>query len=174
MKNLTLVGLFSILSLLVMVLTFTTTIYGQEGNSTVSEEPKFFFIQHANSGGISEINSTVYSLELNNVSDKTIMFSDRPERIVKSMSTLDFIGNWSVGEDSYAIDSPNAVLVVDESEKQDTAILKLFKPVYDMDKKTLKYATTPDNATSIELLKEFGQGTIVIDQKVCSNKCLGL
>jgi len=43
---------------------------------------------------ISEINETAYSLELNDVSDKTILFSDRPDRIVKTTSTLDFIGNW--------------------------------------------------------------------------------
>ena len=101
---------------------------------------------------------------MNDVSYKTILFSDRPDRIVKPVSTTDFIGDWSTGEDSFAVNPPNAVLVVDEQEgKQDVAIVELFTPIYDSDKMTLKYEVTPDNATSIDLPEEFGQTTIVID-----------
>ena len=132
---------------------------------TNSGQPKFFAIQHAQSGSISEINETSYSLELNEVSDKTILFSDRPDRIVMSESTSDFIGNWSVGENSFAEDAPNAVLVLDkqEGQPQDTVIIALFNPVYDPDKKALKYEITADNATSMEMPVELGQTTIVID-----------
>ena len=94
---------------------------------------------------------------------RTILFSDRPDRIVKSVSTIDFIGNWSTGADSFAVDAPNAVLIVDESEKQDIAIIELFSPIYDSDKKTLKYKVTLDNATSIEIPSEFGQTTMILD-----------
>ena len=133
-------------------------------NQTTDRLPKFFAIQQAQSGSISEINETAYTLELHNVSDKTILFSDRPDRIVKSTSTSDFIGSWTIGEDSFAVDTPNAVLVVDEKEvMQDVAIIELFNPVYDSDKKALKYEATPDNATSVELQSEFGQTTLVID-----------
>ena len=34
-------------------------------------------------------------LELNEVYDKTILFSDRPDRIVKSVGEFNFIENWS-------------------------------------------------------------------------------
>ena len=125
---------------------------------------KFFAIQHASSGSISEINETTYSLELNDISDKTILFSERPDRIVKSVSTSDFVGNWSTGIDSFVADAPNAVLVVDEQKGiQDIRIIELFNPVYDSGKKTLKYNIIPDNATSIELPNEFGLTTIMID-----------
>ena len=71
---------------------------------------------------------------MNDASDKTILFSDRPDRIVTSVSTIDFIGNWSTGEDSFAVDTPNAVLVVDEQEVgQDVIIVELFNPIYDSD-----------------------------------------
>ena len=40
--------------------------YGQEENTT-DHVPKFFAIQHAQSGSIYEINETAYSLELNDV-----------------------------------------------------------------------------------------------------------
>lgn len=142
--------LLSSLSFLVIG-TLTTIVYAQGENTTDAEEPKFFAIQHAQSGSISEINTTAYSLELNDLSDKTIFFSDRPDRIVKTISTSNYIGNWTTGEDSFSIDAPNAVLVVDESEKQDNPIIELFNPIYGIDKKTLKYKVTPDNATYIEL-----------------------
>ena len=127
-NNINLVTLLSAVSILVAVNSLHS-VYAQE-NMTDLKEPKFFAIQHANSGSLSEINETAYSLELNDVSDKTILFSDRPDRIVKSISTLDFIGNWSTGEDNFAVDPPNAVLVVDEQEgKQDVAIVELFAPI---------------------------------------------
>jgi len=54
-------------------------------------------------------------------------------------------------------------LVVDEiEEQQDTAIVELFNPIYDLDKNSIKYQTTPDNATSIDLPSEFGQTTLLI------------
>ncbi|MGD1838140.1 MAG: hypothetical protein ACPKPY_08800 [Nitrososphaeraceae archaeon] len=106
----------------------------------------------------------LHILELNEVSDKTILFSDRPDRIVTSVNTSNFIGNWSVGKNSYTVDAPNAVLVVDEQEgQQDVAIIELFNPIYDSTNKALKYDVTPDNATFIDLPSEFGQSTIVID-----------
>ena len=142
-------------TLSILVVATLNSLYAQ-GNTTESDIPKLFAIQHANSGSISEINENAYSLELNDVSDKTILFSDRHDRIVISVSTSDFIGNWSTGEDSFANDAPNAVLIIDESEKQDIAIIELFNPVYDSDKKTLKYDVTPDNTTSIELHEGFG------------------
>ena len=161
MKFLTLVMLLST-PLVITTATSSDSVYAQE--NVTEHVPKFFAIQHANSGSLSNINQTAYSLELNDVSDKTILFSDRPDRIVTSVSTADFIGNWSTGEDSFAVDAPNAILVVDEIEgQQDVTIIELFNPVYDVDKKSLKYNITPDNATSIQLPNKFGQTTIVID-----------
>ncbi|MDN5867548.1 MAG: hypothetical protein L0H55_09130, partial [Candidatus Nitrosocosmicus sp.] len=105
-----------ILSTLVFVLVFST-IHGQvyaqiEENVTSSSEPSFQFIQSAQSGSLSQINDTTYSLELNDVADKTISYSDRPCRIVESLYTSEFVGNWSNSKDSFAIDPPNAALVV--------------------------------------------------------------
>ena len=126
--------------------------------------PEFIGIQHSLSGVISEINSTAYSLELNDVSDKTILFAERPDRLVASITTSDFIENWSIGKDNFVVDPPNAILVINEKEKQqDIVILGLFNPVYDSDNKILKYVIPLDNATSTELPNEFGKSTLVID-----------
>ncbi|MGD1837442.1 MAG: hypothetical protein ACPKPY_05225 [Nitrososphaeraceae archaeon] len=160
-NNFVLTILFLTLSIL-LVGTSLNSIYAQE-NMTDVEEPKFFAIQHAQSGSISEINETAYSLQLNDVSDKTILFSDRPDRIVTSVSTSDFIGNWATGEDSYSTDAPNAALIIDELERQDIAILELFNPVYDSEKKSLTYEVTPVNTISMKLTGEFEHTTLVID-----------
>ena len=139
------------------------SVYAQE-NTTDTEEPKFFAIQHAQSGSISEINATAYSLELNDVSDKTILFSDRPDRIVTSINTADYIGNWSKGEDSFSVDAPNAVLIVDEQEeKQDETIIEIFDPIYERDSRILKYNFVLLNTTTSMDLFNFGSSTLLID-----------
>ncbi|HJU78592.1 MAG TPA: hypothetical protein VJ599_03385 [Nitrososphaeraceae archaeon] len=119
--------LFSKLPVLVILISLpsTSTLEAQE-NATESNAPKFIAIQHAEYGSINAINATSYSLELNNVSDKTILFSDRPDRIVSSVTTDDFIGNWSVGSDSFTVDPPNAVLVKDDMEDQNDIIIELL------------------------------------------------
>jgi len=162
MKNNFSIPIFLSVISIIVIAASSSTVYAQE-NMIDADKPKFFAIQQAQSGSISKINETAYSLELNDVSDKTILFSDRPDRIVKTEITTNFIGNWSTGVDSFAVDVPNAVLIVDESEKQDDAILELFTPNYDSNKKTLKYDVIPDNSTSIDLPSEFGQITLIID-----------
>ncbi|MGD1838027.1 MAG: hypothetical protein ACPKPY_08225, partial [Nitrososphaeraceae archaeon] len=138
-------------------------------SKTADHIPKFLAVQHAQSGSISEINETAYLLELNDVSEKTVLFSDRPDRIVTSENTSDFIGNWSIGSNSFAIDAPNTIIVTDvDSNEQDVAIIELFNPVYDSDKKTLMYEVTLDNTTSYNLSGEFGQTTLILDDH-CSS-----
>jgi len=128
--------------------------------------PKFLFIQNAQSGTISEVNGTTSTLELNDVSDKTIMFSDRPDRIVGTTNTTDFIGNWSMGPDSFAIDPPNAVIVLDDEVQRHLGVIELFNPEYDPEANTLKYDITTVNATApISLPDKFGQSTLVIDSR---------
>lgn len=126
---------------------------------------KFVGIQNAKSGIISEINSSSYNLELNEITDNTILFSDRPDRIVKLVPTLDFVGNWSMVQDSFMKDAPNAVLIMDEInvQQQDIIIIELFNPVYDSNKKSLNYVIKADNNTLMELPKKTGQTTMIID-----------
>jgi hypothetical protein len=134
--------------------------------------PKFLFIQSAQSGSVSEINATTSTLQLSDVSDRTILFSDRPDRIVSSVNTTDFIGNWSSGPDSFAEDPPNAVLILDdvEQQRQDFVIIELFNPEYYSEANTLSYNIRGVNATattisSIGLPGGFGQSTLVIDNQ---------
>jgi hypothetical protein len=93
------------------------------------------------------------------------LFSDRPERIVTSVNTSDFVGNWhwSKGPESFNADPPNATLIVEDEGNQDIMIVKLTNPVHDPTAETLKYDIIPENATSLELPNEFGQSTLVIN-----------
>jgi hypothetical protein len=143
--------------------------YSQGENATSTFEPRFLSIQHAKSGSIFEDNTISYTLELNNVSDKTILFSDRPERIVMSINTSDFIGNWhwywSMGPKSFTADPPNAALIVGDEGNQDIMIVGLANPVHDPTAKTLKYDVVLENTTSTDIPNEFGQSTLVIDAR---------
>ena len=132
-------GLAITLGILVLIQsTNYVTAQGKNGNVTGAQ---FLFIQGAESGSVSEVNATTSTLELNDVSDKTILFSDRPDRIVASFNTADFIGNWSTGANNFAVDPPNAVLVLDDDVEQrlDLAVIELFNPEYDPEANTLKY-----------------------------------
>jgi hypothetical protein len=132
----------------------------------------FLFIQGAQSGSVSEVNATTSTLELSDVSDKITMFSDRPDRIVASIDTTDFIGNWSTGPNSFAVDPPNVALVVDDEveQRRDLAVIELFNPEYDSEANTLKYDITAENATSIDLPDEFGLTTMIIDEQTGNGK----
>src|SRR5215211_997166 len=47
---------------------------------------------------------------LRNVSPSTLYFSDRPQRVVGHLHTSEFVGFWDEGDNSFAVDPPNAVL----------------------------------------------------------------
>src|SRR5918995_2264490 len=163
MRFLTL-GLAIILGTLVLIQS-TNYVTAQGGNGNVTGAT-FLFIQDAESGSVSEVNATTSTLELSDVSNKTILFSDRPDRIVGSTNTTDFIGNWSIGTNSFAVDPPNAVLILDDEveQRQDLAVIELFNPKYDPEANTLSYDITAENATttsSINLPGEFGQSTLI-------------
>ncbi|MFB5601253.1 MAG: hypothetical protein ACE5SW_13630, partial [Nitrososphaeraceae archaeon] len=113
---------FLILGTVSLLVLFTNNIiYGQQSeNITSSNEPiKFIVLQHAQSGSISKVNATTNFLELHDVSD-VILFSDRPDRIVKTESTQEFLDRWyDAGTDiknSFFLDPPNAALVMDDQQ----------------------------------------------------------
>lgn len=162
--------IFSVLGFVLLSVIDEGQVYAQlKGNASSSAEPSFLFIQSAQSGSLSQINDTAYRLQLDDVADKTVLFSDRPYRIVESIDTSEFVGNWSTSDDCFAINPPNAALVVLDnsdgatSSEQDIALVELFNPVYVEDNNALTYDVRPDNETSITLPSEFGQPVMIID-----------
>lgn len=135
-------------------------------NTRDSQETKLFAIHHAQSGSISKVNETTNFLELNDVSNP-ILFSDRPDRIVKTESTQQFLDKWySAGtnaENTFFLDPPNAALIIDDQQSQDVVVVELFEPAYDYDSNILVYNFNYLNNTISKLPSEFGQTTLVID-----------
>ena len=146
----------------------------QTGNMTITNQTanenttdiQFLAIQSAQSGSLSQINDTAYTLELNNVANRTIMFSDRPARVVETVSTANFVSNWTADRNSFSADEPNDALIGKDTQTGDleTAVIESFSPVYDTNTNTLTYTIMAENATSIDFPAEFGQTTLVIDR----------
>jgi hypothetical protein len=156
-----------LLSLTLFVFTIISPVYAQLLENTTKPESgliNFLSIQTAKSGSLSQINETTYTLKLNNISNSTILFSDRPDRIIESISTSHFIGNWTAGPNSFTADPPNAVLVFKDNRTSnlDTIILELFNPEYDDTTNVMSYNTTlHDNLSTIP--KAARQLVLIID-----------
>jgi hypothetical protein len=93
-----------------------------------SVEPELIeemFVQVANGS-----ESTTGELTLTGLSPSTLYFSDRPERIVGHMTTAQFVDQWSVGDNSFASDPPNAVLswVGTSENRPDDCVVVLTEP----------------------------------------------
>jgi hypothetical protein len=159
--------IFLVLSLVSVmnVVSFLSAGYAQQGQTgTNIESPQFLAIQNAQSGTISEINSTTYILQLNDLADKLILFSDRPDRVVVTQSNQDFIGNWTSGQESFRLDPPNAVLVIDD-QKEDTIEIELYNPKYENDEKKINYDFTflGNKTTVSDLPNDLGKSVLIID-----------
>jgi len=167
-KDLFFMMLLSTISVLVVAISLDS-VYAQE--NTTDSEGIYLILQHAQSGTISEINATFYKLELNKVLDKTIEFSERPDRIIKTISTEEFITQcWSLETpNNYQINPPNADLIIHDNKlnTQMDFIIEIFNPVYDKNENTLMYDfKLLSNSTNLaDLPKEIGKTTLFIDVK---------
>jgi hypothetical protein len=70
------------------------------------------------------------SITLLGLTPHTIYFSDRPERIVGHLTTERFLKWWSEGDDSFAVDPPNAVLAWGEpgEDAPEEAVVVISNP----------------------------------------------
>jgi hypothetical protein len=159
-------SMLSTISVFVGISLLMTEVFAQQGETgTKIESPQFLAIQHAQSGTISDINSTSYTLQLNDLAEKTILFSDRPNRIVVTETTRAFVGNWTSGEDSFQVDPPNAALVLTDDQEDDVFEIELFNPTYNEDENAIRYDfSVLGNATSSpDLPSNLGKSVLIID-----------
>ena len=156
-----------IISVLALMSMFMIEIFAKVQTETNIESPQFLAIQHAQSGTISQVNSTSYVLQLNDLANKTILFSDRPNRIVVTQTIQDFVGNWTSGEDSFQVDPPNAALVLTDDQEEDVFEIELLNPQYDNNENTIRYDFSVlgnENATSSrDLPANLGKSVLIID-----------
>jgi len=89
------------------------------------ESEESMFVQTAQSAA-----SDGATLTLRGITPSTLYFSDRPQRVVGHMTTIDFVDLWDEGENSFEEDPPNAVLSFLESgeDAPDDAVVIIRRP----------------------------------------------
>ena len=75
---------------------------------TLSEELETEEAMFVQTAGASR--ATDGTLTLRGITPSTLYFSDRPQRVVGHMTTVDFVELWGAGDNSFETDPPNAVL----------------------------------------------------------------
>jgi hypothetical protein len=93
-----------------------------------SDEFEALFVQSAQG-----VTSGDGALTLHGLAPSTLMFSDRPERIVGHLTSGQFIEGWGHGENSFLDDPPNAVLsfLDTEDEGPEDVVVTLTNPLLD-------------------------------------------
>ena len=100
--------------------------------------PTMLFVQSFRAGSVVPKDGATgrFTLTLERGLGQTIYFSDRPDRIVGSMPTPQFLSELGFSEGN----PPNAALVVETDEGQtELVILELFDPGYDESTRTATY-----------------------------------
>ena len=80
-------------------------------------------------------------LTLAGVSPATLYFSDRPERVVGHMTNEQFVEGWSLGDNNFAADPPNAVLSYIDAgdDRPEDCVVVLGDPKIGVDSIGYKY-----------------------------------
>jgi hypothetical protein len=101
------------------------------------EEISALFVQTAH--GAESIDGRMV---LRSVTPSTLYFSDRPQRVVGHLTTSEFVGFWDEGDDSFAIDPPNAVLafVAQGDSVPEDVVIEISDPI--LKGSDLSYAAT--------------------------------
>ena len=97
-------------------------------------------------------------LTLSGVGQTTLMFSDRPDRVVAHVPTTEFVAGWGDGDDSFADDPPNAVFSSFEGAEVNDVVVVLSEPR--LAGTELSYAVS---ITDGELLPASSESSLFID-----------
>ncbi|MEM9336635.1 MAG: hypothetical protein AAGA35_02165 [Patescibacteria group bacterium] len=145
----------------------------QQSAGAVVAEPTLLYVQTAGSGSL-VLEGETGTLTLNNTAPDTVYFSDRPAREVGRETTADFIGDWSLGEGSFAETPPNAALdIIDINGDQHVLIVELLNPDYNANTDTLTYEVIMLDAGSADdsLYSSFDTAALFIDSTYKSYNC---
>jgi hypothetical protein len=88
-----------------------------------TKEVDYLFVQSATSGSIAD-----GVLTMGGISDGTICFSDRPERLAGHLTTEEFVAGWGLGDDSFAGNNPNATLSILTGPEPQEIVVVLSDP----------------------------------------------
>ncbi|MCX5811661.1 MAG: hypothetical protein NT178_03850 [Proteobacteria bacterium] len=141
--------LFSLSLIYVICLLSFGSAYAQQSTEKGTTEPQakksgpeMMFVQNARSGSLTELKEEkgAFILKLEGVSNETIAFSDRPDRIVTQVATEKLIKS-SLFKSK---DAPNAAIeILGADENADVMVVTLQNPTYDAKTGTLQYLVRP-------------------------------
>jgi hypothetical protein len=102
-----------------------------------SNEFEALFVQSAQG-----VTSDDGAFTLHGLAPSTLMFSDRPERIVGHLTAAQFVDSWGHGENSFLADPPNAVLsfLAAGDETPEDVVVTLTNPRLDGEELTYNAA----------------------------------
>ncbi len=112
-----------------------------EATPVVTGEIEVLFVQSFASGTFAESATSAgdFTLTLENGSGHTVYFSDRPERLVGSLSDEAFVD----GRAFDSADPPNAAIVTQTGHGEDALVVELFDPAYDTATGAVSYTARP-------------------------------
>ncbi|MCP4382920.1 MAG: hypothetical protein GY798_16125 [Hyphomicrobiales bacterium] len=120
-KTAAIVAIYSIVAVLWMFATAADPVSATDAVDD-SDSAEFLYSLSAKSGTFE--GST---LTLNGV-PRVVYFSDRPKRVAGHIALEKFLVDWGNGADNFAIDPPNAELVIHEETEDKHAVLIIDKP----------------------------------------------
>ena len=106
---------------------------------SVNTEPQVDSIEALFVQSARGMTSSDNSVTFHGLAHSTLFFADRPQRVVGHLSSKKFVNQWGEGEDSFAVDPPNAVISFLENEDTppEEVTVELLDPQIDED--TLTY-----------------------------------
>lgn len=110
-------------TLMVAVASAAVLAQGRVAAAEDTETVEYLFVQTSNAA---ELESGV--LRLAGAADRTLFFSNRPERIVGRVATDEFVAHWNTGKDSFRSDPPNAVLTIHGADGKEEIAVVLRDP----------------------------------------------
>jgi hypothetical protein len=79
--------------------------------SMKDETTSALFVQQAVTGSLRQNPDGTYLLTMIGIKPHTLIFADRPQRMVGSWTNTDFFTRWSEGANDFNVDPPHAVLL---------------------------------------------------------------
>lgn len=137
-------------------------------------QPSFLFMQTAHSGTLSAAKADgTRTLTLKDISPVTVYFAERPDRETGHESTAEFIAEWSMGEDSFETNPPNAALDIIGNDSQSIAIVELMSATYNSATQTLEYEILIlDDETAGNIPESFDEAVLFIDSTHKDYHCI--
>jgi hypothetical protein len=160
---------FAALSILIACLGFTANSFADDHTSK-SNVIEYLYIQSAKLAVLEPTSaSDSYTLTLKNVHPYVVCFSERPNRIINTLSVKKFINEWlhptSTTKNNFLEDAPNADLNGVKVAGQDPVNIpvELSNPQYNDHDKTLTYKVTQLKGGQKLSAMQLHDATLIID-----------